>query len=57
MKYVSTPNDCKKNKMVTSKETRVQTPSNQTLTFIMQFAKSYHVEKKLPLELSGLSLN
>jgi hypothetical protein len=32
-------------------------PGKATLAFIMQFACSYHVEKKLPAPLSGMILN
>jgi hypothetical protein len=32
-------------------------PQKETLAFIMQFASSYHVEKRLPLELSEMILN
>jgi hypothetical protein len=32
-------------------------PEKVTLAFIMQFACAYHVEKDLPLPLSGMILN
>ena len=32
-------------------------PRKETLALIMQFACSYHVEKKLPARLSGIILN
>jgi hypothetical protein len=32
-------------------------PKKETIAFIMQFAYTYHVEKKLPVELSGMILN
>lgn len=32
-------------------------PKKQTLDFLMQFARSYHVEAGLPEELSGIVLN
>jgi hypothetical protein len=32
-------------------------PSKETLTFVMQFARVYHVEKQLPASISGLILN
>jgi hypothetical protein len=35
----------------------VEKPGKYTLNFIMQFARSYHVEEKLPAELSGLVLS
>ena len=32
-------------------------PSPRSLAFILQFAHSYHVEKKLPSSLAGMVLN
>ncbi|MDR0682899.1 MAG: hypothetical protein LBG15_13785 [Dysgonamonadaceae bacterium] len=32
-------------------------PQKKTLTFIMQFACAYHVENRLPLEMSEMILN
>ena len=32
-------------------------PTQSTLAFVMQFAYTYHVEKKLPSSLSGIMLN
>ena len=39
------------------KKKRLLNPSQGTLAFVMQFAYSYHVEKKLPSSLSGIMLN
>ncbi len=33
------------------------TPAKETLSFIMQFACAYHVEKNLPLGISEMVLN
>ncbi|MDR2843317.1 MAG: hypothetical protein LBV57_01560 [Candidatus Symbiothrix sp.] len=33
------------------------TPRRKTLTFIMQYACAYHVEKSLPSGISGIILN
>ena len=38
------------------KEKRLN-PTQGTLTFVMQFAYTYHVEEKLPASLSGIMLN
>lgn len=35
----------------------IELPSKRTIDFILQFSKTYHVEKKLPSNLSGLVLN
>jgi hypothetical protein len=35
----------------------ILSPRRETLAFIMQFACSYHVEKRLPLEMSEMILN
>jgi hypothetical protein len=32
-------------------------PKKQTLSFVKQFARSYHLEKKLPPALNGMILN
>jgi hypothetical protein len=32
-------------------------PQKETLALILQFAYAYHVEKKLPLKMSGIVLN
>lgn len=32
-------------------------PTKDSLSFIRQFARSYHVENKLPVALSGMALN
>jgi hypothetical protein len=32
-------------------------PRKETIALIMQFACAYHVEKKLPAQLSGIMLN
>jgi len=32
-------------------------PRKETLSLIMQFARAYHVEKRLPAQLSGIILN
>jgi len=32
-------------------------PTKKTLSFISQFARTYHVEKGLPLSMSGIILN
>ncbi len=57
MKHVFTSDDCKKVNMMKNEKSDTIAPRKQTLAFIMQFAKSYHVEKNLPLNLSGIILN
>ena len=32
-------------------------PRKQTIAMVMQFARSYHVERRLPMSLSGYVLN
>jgi len=59
MEHVSTPNECKKIKMVRKdKVLGSYAPSKQSLSLIMQFAAAYHVEKDLALRsLSEIILN
>ena len=42
---------------ITKEKRKLQVPGKLTMNFIMQFACVYHVEKKLPLDLSGFVLN
>ena len=39
------------------KRKKVVAPSAETLNFIKQFARSYYVEQKLPVPLSGICIN
>jgi hypothetical protein len=39
------------------KKSNLLTPAKETLSFLMQFARAYHVEKNLPLGISGMVLN
>ncbi len=59
MEHVSTPNDCRKIGVVKKVEkSDLCAPSKKSLTFIMQFAAAYHVEKDLSLNsLSEMLLN
>jgi hypothetical protein len=43
--------------IMNSKNAQALMPSRQTLSFIKQFACSYHVEKGLPFTLSGMVMN
>jgi hypothetical protein len=54
-----TQDDSEKYCHVMEKEafTRSLNPSNELLALIMQFARAYHVEKKLPGRLSEMILN
>jgi hypothetical protein len=58
MEQKFTLNETKKNSSImNSKKERTLTPSVHTLSFIRQFACSYHVENSLPISLCGMSLN
>ena len=59
MEHILTLSDCKKiNVTKKVKKLNLYAPSKQSLTFIMQFAVAYHVEKDLSLNpLSGIILN
>lgn len=59
MNKKSTPNehnDCCST-LKSKKEQMGKGPGKQTLSLILQFAYSYHVEKKLPAAMSGMVLN
>lgn len=53
MKKDITPNLCND----CNKEKKVVAPSAETLSFIKQFARSYYVERELPVSLSGICVN
>ncbi len=59
MHQMSTPNNADDFCRAMKKENvrKYYNPKKQTLSLILQFACSYHVEKKLPESLSGLVLN
>ncbi len=59
MSQISTPNDWKDycNAMKREKVQVCRDPRKQTMMLIMQFARSYHVERTLPAQLSGIILN
>ena len=59
MEHVFTLNDCRKIDVIKKvKKSDLFAPSKLSLTFIMQFAAAYHVEKSLSLNsLSGFILN
>lgn len=52
MKKSITPKMCKG-----LEKKRVVAPSAETLDFIKQFARSYYVEKRLPISLSEICVN
>lgn len=39
------------------KDEKVVAPSTETLDFIKQFARSYYVDKNLPVSLAGICVN
>jgi len=58
MKHVSTPENYKKNEVKQrTKELSPYSPCKWTLSFLIQFASVYHVEKELPLDLGEMILN
>ncbi|GHT70675.1 hypothetical protein FACS1894155_05820 [Bacteroidia bacterium] len=59
MSQISTPNEWKDYCDAMKKEKcRVyKDPRKQTMALIMQFARTYHVEKNLPASLSGYVIN
>ena len=59
MSRISTPNEWKDycNEMKKEHVPVYREPRKQTMALIMQFARSYHVEKKVPSALSGLVLS
>jgi len=59
MSQISTPEEWK-DYCEAMKSERVhicKEPRKQTIAMVMQFARSYHVERKLPVSLSGYVLN
>jgi len=48
-------NDCRIAQKI--KMSKPMSPRKETLSFLMQFSRSYHVEKELPESLSGMVLN
>lgn len=58
MKRISTPCiQVLKNKTRRSRSEKKSMPSRQTLDFLSQFARSYHVEPALQPELCGYVMN
>ena len=51
MKKIFTPKDDPE------KQEKVVVPSEKTLDFLRQFARSYYVEKSLPKTVNGLCVN
>lgn len=51
MKKIFTP------KQLDKKNEEVVAPSEKTLEFLKQFARSYHVDRSLPRELNGFCVN
>jgi hypothetical protein len=59
MKKTFTPNYLNRYelKCVENKPITFLYPQKQTIDFLMQFARSYHVESRLPKQISGMVLN
>jgi len=60
MDQISTPESFYERRLIMTEkkvQKRKRFPGKLTMTFIMQFAHAYHVERSLPLELSGFMLN
>ncbi len=59
MSRISTPEEWKDycDAMKREKVYICKEPRKQTIAMVMQFARSYHVEKQLPASLSGYVLN
>ncbi len=59
MSRISTPEEWKDycDAMKREKVHICKEPRKQTMAVVMQFARSYHVEKQLPASMSGYVLN
>ena len=57
MNQKSTPSETRNYHVVSGNTVNILNPGKKTLSFIKQFAYSYHVEKKLPTALAGMVLN
>jgi hypothetical protein len=60
MKHVFTPENADGDRFNVTDEKdkkKKQLPGKLAMAFVMQFARAYHVEQQLPLELSGFMLN